>query len=74
MITVTVAPELIEQWLTTGSKIIATRVVDGIPQGATLLQVKMNAAHDIELHFSDPEPGGDRVIDIQLQSLYQEAL
>lgn len=70
MITVTIAPELLDQTFQQGHVTRSFRVTRGLPIGATFLGCCWN--HDrqwIEVQFFDPEDGPDRHMEITFQTL-----
>jgi hypothetical protein len=67
MITVRISNDLIEQSLTTSNEIRPLRVTSGLPEGSKLISLFMSD-ECVELHFTDPLPGPDRQIQIELQS------
>lgn len=69
MITVLIDPKFIDQVFQTGYTTAGClRVVHGIPKGAQLINLRWNdQAQLVELHFSDPEPGPNRMIEVSIR-------
>ena len=70
MITIYVSPGLIDKMLRTGSEVSHTRILTGLPDGASLLNVRLLWDGSlVALEFFDPLPGPDREITVTLQTM-----